>query len=108
MSTKDSTVTTAATDKTYRTTYDNDRESLSTAVVLALCAVAQVDPTEFQLYRYIDPDALDALFSPIEDVDERCDSVEWTAFDHRISVHSSGEIVVRPTESERPSAPGDS
>lgn len=98
MSTNDSNVMVAQSDGTYRTTYDSDQESLSTAVVLALSEVSEVDPADFQLYTYIDPDALDTLFSPINDTDKRHGRVELEALDYRISIHSSGEIVIQPSE----------
>ncbi|MDL5363587.1 HalOD1 output domain-containing protein [Halalkalicoccus sp. NIPERK01] len=75
---------------------------MSTTVVLALCDVAGIDPTDFQLYTYVDPESLDALFSPLDDAGDERGRVEIAALGYRISIYSSGEIEIRPTGPETP------
>lgn len=88
-------------DGVYRVTHDGEgKEPLSTTVVLALSEAAGIDPAEFQLYTYVDPDSLDALFVPIAEADRECASVEFVAHGHRVTIHGSGEIEVRRLESE--------
>lgn len=92
-------------DGAYHVTHDDSRDSLSTTVVLALCEVADVDPSDFQLYRHVDPDALDALFVPAKDVGGERGHVELIVLDYRVTIHGSGEIVIRPFESEASTDP---
>ena len=52
----------SADDRSVRTSFEPD-ESPSEAVVMAVAALTNTDPTELKpLYDAVDPDALDALF----------------------------------------------
>lgn len=87
-------------DGTYRVTHDEGQDTLSTTVVLALCAVADVDPADFRLYTYVDPDALDTLFSPLDAAGRERGRVEILALGYRVAIYGSGEIEIRPAEPE--------
>lgn len=85
-----------------RTRFSDD-ESPSEAVVRALATVEDVDPATLDpLFRYLDPDALDALFEEpiIGDVGL---VVTVTVDEYRVVVHEQGTVTV-----ERHHADGDS
>lgn len=105
MSIKDSDTTatrslTTFRNGTYHATHDESRGALSTTVVMAICEVTNVSPSEFQLYAYVDPDSLDSLFTPSTDADMR---VEIEALGHRIAIRNGGEIAIRPVGTPAPS-----
>lgn len=82
---------------TRHTTYADD-EPLSTAVVMAIAEVADVEPRDIgtPLYDIVDPDALDSLFSDRIDGSPRIGGqVVFTILDYEVTVHSYGQIVVR-------------
>lgn len=87
----------------YTVQYDReDGEPLSTAVVVAVTAAAELDPHEIEepLYEVIDPDALDDLFRPQEGTDVAPDSeVSFTLAGHRVTVSAGDTITVRPQNS---------
>lgn len=89
----------------YRVTYDSERESVSTAVALAICEVTEVDLADFQLYQYVDPDSLDSLFSPIGNAGRERGRVELFALGHRITITATGEITIRSATPETSAAP---
>lgn len=70
-------------------------EPLSTTLAVAIGEHADVDPEEFRLYSYVDPDALDALFEPYADpAGEERGWIEFRIPDHRVVIYSSGEVVI--------------
>lgn len=86
----------------------NGTAKLSTAVTHALADVMGRDVTEagFVLFDTIDPDALDRLFSPSCESDGRSPGhVAFTVDDHKVTVYSTGEIVVTPPSGPDPSSP---
>lgn len=84
-------------DGVYRTSHDEETGPLSTTVVLAVCEATGADPSEFQLYTYVDPDSLDALFDPTTGAGQES-YVEFVALDHRVTIHGSGTVEVRPID----------
>ncbi len=85
--------------------YDPDgTATLTTTVVHGLAAITGIDVSqgEFSLYDSVDPDALERLFAPKADGSRRHDGhVAFTALDHEVYVHASGEIHVYPPEDGR-------
>jgi hypothetical protein len=72
---------------------------ISTTVIHALADVMEVDVTEtgFALYDSVDPDALDQIFSPRGDDSPRAPGhVAFTVEGYRVTVYSTGEIVITP------------
>lgn len=72
----------------------HDQEALSTILAEMLAKMKRVEPTQegFNLYEYIDPDAMDALHKHAkrhEDVDWR---LEFEAGDQSVVVRSDGFI----------------
>lgn len=90
---------TAFDETTYRVDHTGPGE-LSTTLVLALAEVAGVDPVDFQLYTYIDPDALDGLFDPLDDEGTPRGRVHLDILDCAVTIHSTGRIEIRVPESE--------
>lgn len=82
-------------DGVYRTTHEESEGSVSTTVVLALCEIAEVDPTEFQLYAYVDPESLDTLFASLDDADCGDGRIELRVLEYRISICSCGGVEIR-------------
>lgn len=77
----------------------NSTANLSTTVAHALSDVmgVNVTSTEFSLYDSIDPDALDQIFSPLGDGTPRpIGHVAFTVEGYRVTVYSSGHIVITP------------
>lgn len=73
--------------------------NLSTTVVHALADVMGVDVTDggYTLYQSIDPDALDGIFAPTVDGTPRPPGhVAFTVDGYRVTVYSSGRIVITP------------
>lgn len=83
-----------------RRRYDWTETPPSTAVVETAAEAAGVDPTTIEpLYDALDPDGLDALVGAATPGGCRSGvAVAFTAADHRISVHGTGEVVVRPAD----------
>jgi hypothetical protein len=90
--------TSARTD--YHVYHDPESSArLSTTVVHALADVMGVDVTDtgFALYDSVDPDALDQIFSPRGDESPRAPGhVAFTVEGYRVTVYSTGEIVITP------------
>ena len=91
------TVLEASTERTplcYRQSVD---ESLTEAIVAAVCERADADATEFSpLYATIDPDALESMFGRRTDGSLR-DSYRSVAFEYEtyhVQVESGGRITV--------------
>ncbi len=82
----------------YRVVHDPESAAaVSTTVVHALADVMGVDVTDagFVLYDSVDPDALDRIFSePREGVRRAPGHVAFLARDHRVTVYSTGQIVI--------------
>ncbi|KTG10311.1 hypothetical protein AUR64_12100 [Haloprofundus marisrubri] len=69
----------------------------STAAAVAVAEAKGVDPTEMkQLYRFVDPDALDALF-----VDRSAASVAFGLSGYEVLVTSAGDVFVFDEHTER-------
>lgn len=84
--------------ESYRCTFDSATVSPSVAVVQAMAAVRETDPTDLRpLYDAIDPQGLDRVCTesvPPEREGHR--TVEFTYQDHRVTVESSGFIRIVP------------
>jgi len=90
---------TARRDTLHRYHEPDSVAKLSTTVAHALADVMgeNVTQTEFTLFECIDPDALDAIFSPLEDGSERCSGhVAFNVRGYQVTVYSSGHIVITP------------
>lgn len=95
----------ASAGTTYRVQHTGS-EPLSTTVAIAISDCIGVDSTEFQLYNYVDPDSLDALFDPLRDAtDGRRGWVELHVLGYDVSIYSTGEIEIRPQEPTIPDTP---
>jgi len=76
-------------------------EATSTAVVEAIAEHEGVDPADLELplYQAIDPDALDALFSPPEgDRDPVSGRISFVYDGYDIEVTGEGEVTVTDRE----------
>jgi len=76
-------------------------ESTSRAVVEAIAEHAGVDPADLELplYEAVDPDALDALFSPPEGTREPVSGRVSFVYDgYDVEVTSDGEVTVSDRE----------
>lgn len=84
------------TAETYRCTFDSATVSPSVAVVQAMAAVCETDPTDLRpLYDAIDPQGLDRICTesvPPEREGDRI--VEFTYEDYRVTVESSGFVEI--------------
>ncbi len=86
-----------------RTHYESaPDEQPSEAVVAALSSVTGVDGSaEAWLYERVDPDALDAIFAPTLDGQQREDGqVRFGVGDYDVVVESDGDVVVTRTRCE--------
>lgn len=74
------------------------QESVSTTVVHALADAKEVDPLELDpLYETLDPDALDALFAPVEGSESgRHGKVSFTTNGYEVEVTSTGRVHLTP------------
>lgn len=84
---------------TYHAHYDPDSSAgIEVTLVHALADVMNVDVTEveFTLSDVIDPDALDRIFDPISDTDAPPAHLAFDANGYRVTVYSTGEIVITP------------
>lgn len=85
-------------DSTYRVRHTGP-ETLSTTLAVAISDCVGIDPMEFQLYTYIDPDSLDALFDPLRNAAEgRRGWIELHVLGHNVLVYSTGEIEITTQE----------
>jgi hypothetical protein len=78
----------------------NNSESLSTAIVDTLAEAKGVDPLELDpLYDVVDPDALDALFSPSDESDDsRFGRVTFRTSGYEVEATSTGRVHVTRLE----------
>ncbi|WP_408959375.1 HalOD1 output domain-containing protein [Natrinema sp. 74] len=71
------------------------QRSVSVAVVTAVAARRDVDPIELPpLYEWLDPDALDALFAPMQRGGSRSGHLEFTYDGHEITVDCTDEMSI--------------
>lgn len=85
----------------YRTTHDfGGRRDLSTTVIEAIEDATDIEgPSSRVLADMVDPDCLDGLFRPIRHRTDRDEgTVEFPLSGYRVTVHATGEIVLRPRE----------
>lgn len=91
------TVTPDGTDSVYRTSYDPERERITTSLVCALATVEGVPPTELdvRIEDALDTDALERIFG-----DERhgVERLEFGIDGYAVTVRGSGTIAVRRRE----------
>ena len=85
-------------DGTVRAQYDWASTSPPMAVVEAVAVALDRETTSLEpLYESVDPDALDALLhSNGSSATPRDLTVTFTVADRQVTVHGSGEVVVRP------------
>ncbi|WP_436926412.1 HalOD1 output domain-containing protein [Halosimplex amylolyticum] len=83
------------TTETYRSLHDwNGSESLCLTVVEAVSAVSGLETNEMKpLYSVLDPEALEALLSPVRDGDVR---VSFPFGGCTVTVANSGEVGIDP------------
>lgn len=89
-------LTTGPEEGTYYAYHDASMGDLSTTLVLTIAEVADVSPTDFRLYDYVDPEALNALFRPLDDGRTPEGWVKLRVLEHDVTVYSSGRIEIRP------------
>jgi len=78
---------------------DNSHEPVSTALLLTVSSVLEVDPNDLEmLSKYIEPDALNALFGHWQRAEPRGGdgSVSFTFSECTVTVHANGELVIDP------------
>lgn len=94
--------TRVTTDPT-RILYDWSVTSPSTAVVSAVAATLDCDPETLDpLYESIDPDAFDAVVqSGRASTPEGNITVSFTYAAHQVTVHATGEVIVRAPDGDR-------
>ena len=74
---------------------DGVYESVSIAVITAVAAHRDVDPTELPpLYEYLDPDALDSLFTPTRNSGSRSGHLEFTYDGHAVVVDCADDVSI--------------
>lgn len=84
-----------------REQYDWTAISPASAVVETISRALECAPTSFgPLYEYIDPDALNTVVASTDSVAAARSTVVSFLFDvHEVTVHGSGDVVVRPNAS---------
>jgi hypothetical protein len=90
---------------TYYAHHDFDGTAkLSTTVIHALSEGVNTDTRDMEttLFQHVDPDALDALVqSNGAPTDSDSVTVSFRFAEQQVTVHGTGEIVVRPVELDR-------
>ena len=88
----------AGDDGTYRTSHDMSEGGLSVTVALALSEVTGRRPEDLfsSFGEYVDPDALDRLFSTYAGEHRKGGPLYFSIADHEVTVFSDGEIHLRP------------
>lgn len=72
--------------------------SLSVEIVRAVAEQTEVEPAALPpLYEYIDPDALNVLFTPTPTADRQTGSVEFSYAEHRITVSFNPDRTITVT-----------
>ena len=89
-----------APQQSYTVHHDFDGVATVTeTVVHALSDVTGVDvtDTDFALYDYVDPDALNRLFAPKSDGTSRVNGhVSFTVMGYQTTIYASGQITIVP------------
>jgi hypothetical protein len=84
-----------------RAGFDVQRVRPSTAIVLAIASMEDVDPTEIgSLYESIDPEALDTLIQSISPGTATDIQVSARFDEYRVTIDSLGMLEVRPLDGE--------
>ena len=87
---------------TYHVWYDgNSCEPVSTAVLLTISSVLEVDPTDLEtLSERIEPDALNALVSHWRRDKPQVGggSISFPFSECTVTVHANGELVINPAQ----------
>ena len=78
--------------------FEWDEETLpSVSVIEAVASIADCDPIALDpLHKYVDPDALDAIFERNGDANPVTGRVSFRFEDYLVVVNSAGEILVYP------------
>lgn len=84
----------------YRTEFDFHTRPATEAVIDAIATASGSDPLELTpLYSVVDPDALEALFTPTVASSSQIEgSVTFTLDGHHVTVHSYGIITVESAD----------
>lgn len=70
---------------------------LSTTLIHAISDVANIDTRNIEstLFQHVDPDALDALFSPVDqDIQRTNGHVSLVLWGYNVTIYSNGQIVI--------------
>lgn len=87
---------------TYRAQFDQTTTSPSLAIVSALSAAMDTDPTELTpLYNFVDTDALDLILEDTYPTHRPC-SVTMTVEQHLVTVYSDGTVAIDPPSCDWP------
>lgn len=80
----------------YQTSHDIESDKqLSVSVVQAIAAAANIPETDIDLYKTINPEALNQLFAPKYDNTPRHNGfISFTVANLNVIVHSNGHIAV--------------
>jgi transcription initiation factor TFIIIB Brf1 subunit/transcription initiation factor TFIIB len=77
------------------------REESSPRTLDEISDITGVDATDTEstMFQCVDPDALDALFSPINDEMPRTSGhVSFSTWGYEVTVYSTGQIVITPPQ----------
>ncbi|MDG5776593.1 HalOD1 output domain-containing protein [Haloarculaceae archaeon H-GB2-1] len=99
--------TTRRTPSQYYHTYHDFGGSahISTTIIHALADIAGVDvtETEFTLNDYVDPSALDRLFSAKDDGTPRIGgTLSLVISGYHVTVYADGQIIIQPPHQQSP------
>ena len=85
-------------DGTYRASHDMSEGGLSVTISLALSEVTGEEPEDLfsSFGEFVDPDALDQLFSTHAGKHRKGGPLYLTLADYEVTVFSDGEIHIRP------------
>ena len=88
----------AGDDGTYRTSHDMSEGGLSVTIALALSEVTGEEPEDLfsSFGEFVDPDALDRLFSTRAGEHRKGGPLYLSVADHEVTVFNDGEIHLRP------------
>jgi len=91
-------------DNPVRAHYEWSTTSPSTAVIQTVAIAVDRESTTLEpLYESLDPDALNSLLRSTGSVSEDAETVtvSFRFADRQVTVHSSGDVIVRTTPAER-------
>ena len=86
---------------TYRNESDWETESVTATVVEAVATATNTPVTELDpLYNVINPDALNLLYTPTNDGNQRQNNgqITFPYNDCEVTVHADGEVTVTPVQ----------